>query len=147
MLASTLRRVRHNPWRAMRVDHPEWRIHFAPSLPWGALGVTRWSDRTVWLVSGLTQVQRRCVIEHERQHILRGLHSCDSADERAVDIATARTLIPLDALVDAARWPTNTSEVADALWVTRDVLRCRARHLHPSELLAVLEAVRHHHAA
>lgn len=147
MGASTVQQVRHNPWRAMRVDHAEWRIHFAPSLPWGALGVTRWSDRTVWLVHDLTQVERRCILEHERQHILRGVHSCDDVDERAVEQATARALIPLDELLDALRWSRDPCEVADALWVTRDVLVCRVRNLHPAEVAAVAEVLRHHHAA
>lgn len=127
----------------MRVDHPEWRIHFARSLPWGALGVTRWSDRTVWRVHDLTQVERRCILEYERQHILRGVHSCDDVDERAGEQATARALVRLDAL----RWSRHPREVAGHCWVTLDVLTCRVRSLHPAEVAAVAEVPRHHHAA
>lgn len=128
----------------MRVDHAEWRIHFAPSLPWGALGVTRWSDRTVWLVHDLTQVERRCILEHERQHILRGVHSCDDVDERAVEQATARILIPVDLLLDGLKWTRDVDELADSCWVTSDVLVCRLEHLHPAESSLVEAVLRHH---
>lgn len=128
----------------MRDEHPEWRIHYAPTLPWGALGVTRWSDQTVWLVHGLTQVQRRCVLEHERQHIVRGRHSCDDVDEAFIEQATARTLVPLDLLVDAVKWSRDFGEVADACWVTGDVLAARLKHLHPAERAVVAEVLGQH---
>lgn len=128
----------------MREDFPEWGIHFAPSLPWGALGVTRWADQTVWLVDGLTQVQRRCVLEHERQHIILGGHSCDDVDEQVVEQATARALVTLDDVRSAVRWSRDMREVAEHCWVTLDVLRCRVRHLHPAERAALAHAVEHH---
>lgn len=145
VVAASFGRVRHNPWRAMRDEHPEWHVHFTAALPGGALGITRWSDRTIWLTPNLTQVQRRCVLEHERQHILRGPAGQGDDEERAVEISTARALITLDDLADAARWSTHLREIADHCWVTSEVLSCRVRHMHPAELAALREAVAHHH--
>lgn len=137
---------RHHPWREMRAL-PEWSVHFTPSLPWGAHGWTRWSDKTIWLLDSLTQTQRRCALEHERQHVLRGADGQGDLEEAAVEHATARALIPLDELLDALRWSRHPREVADHCWVTLDVLTCRVRNLHPAEVAAVAEVLRHHHAA
>jgi hypothetical protein len=134
---------RHHPWRAMR-DLPEWSIHYAADLPWGAHGWTRWSDRTIWLRAGLSQVERRCALEHERQHVLRGPDGQGECEEAVVEQATARALVPLADLVDALLWSRHPREVADALWVTLDVLTCRMRHLHPSERAALHAAAEHH---
>lgn len=136
---------RHNPWREMR-RQPEWSIHFCSELPYGAHGWTRWGDRTIWLLDSLTQTQRRCALEHERQHLLRGPDGQGDAEEVAVEQATARTLIPLDELLDALRWSRHPREVADHCWVTMDVLACRMRHLHPSEAAEVAEVLKHHAA-
>jgi hypothetical protein len=134
---------RHHPWRELR-SMPEWSLHYAPSLPWGAHGWTRWADRTVWLRVGLTQVERRCALAHELEHVRRGPDGQGEHEEAAVEQATARSLIVLDDLVDAVRWSLHPREVADHLWVTGDVLRCRLEHLHPSEVAALTEAIRHH---
>lgn len=136
---------RHHPWRALRAL-PEWSVHLTDELPYGAHGWTRWEDRTIWLLSSLDQTGRRCALEHERQHIVRG-EVCGDADEAAVEQATARTLIPLSDLVDALHWSRHPREVADHCWVTLDVLTCRVRNLHPAEVAAVAEVLRHHHAA
>lgn len=137
--------MRHHPWRSLRLDFPEWRVGYARALPGGARGITRWSDRTLWLLLDLTQVERRCVLEHERQHILRGPAGQGHDEERAVEIATARQLVTLADLVDAARWSTDLREIADQCWVTSDVLACRIRHMHPSERAILREAIAHHH--
>lgn len=72
---------------------------------------------------------------------------CGDADEAFVEQATARALISLDALADALRWSRHPREVADALWVTQAVLRCRVRHLHPSGRATILHAAVEHHVA
>ncbi|MBZ4496954.1 MULTISPECIES: ImmA/IrrE family metallo-endopeptidase [Dermacoccus] len=139
--------MRHNPWRTLREQHSEWHVHFVPALLGEALGITRWGDRTIWLAHDLTQVQRRCVLEHERQHILRGPAGQGDDEERAVEMATARELVTLDDLVDAARWSTDLRQIADHCWVTLDVLMCRLRHLHPAERFVLLEGAQHHRCA
>lgn len=132
----------HHPWRAVR-GMPGWEVVFTDDLPAGVVAATTWDDRTLWVRRGLTQAERRCAIEHERQHVMRGV-VCGDADEAFVEQATARALISLDALADALRWSRHPREVADALWVTQAVLRCRVRHLHPVERAALAHAVEHH---
>ena len=122
----------HHPWRAIRAL-AEWTVHWTHDLPEGIDAATRWSDRTIWLRYGLTQVQRRCIVEHERQHVIRGPGGCASTEERMVDVATAHALIQLEHLVDAARWARSLPELADELNVTQEVVQTRLRHLHPSE--------------
>jgi hypothetical protein len=95
--------------------------------------MTRWSDRTIWVREGLTQVQRRCIIEHERQHVIRGPGGVIAVEERAVEIATAHALIALEDLVEAAKWARSLPELADELNVTQGVVHTRLNHLHPAE--------------
>ena len=129
----------HHPWRAIRAL-VEWTVHWTHDLPDGIDGVTRWSDRTIWVRHGLSQVQRRCIIEHERQHVIRGPGGAIAYEERAVDIATAHTLISLDALISAAKWARSLPELADELNVTQDLAHVRLNHLHPAERAALRRA-------
>ena len=122
----------HHPWRAIRAL-ADWTVHWTHELPEGIDAATRWADRTIWVRIGLSQVQRRCIIEHERQHVLRGPGGHVGYEERSVDVATAHALISLNALIDAARWARSMPELADELNVTEDVVHVRLRHLHPSE--------------
>lgn len=122
----------HHPWRALR-SLIDWTVHWTHDLPPGIDAATRWSDRTIWVRFGLSQVQRRCVIEHERQHVLRGPGGVVEDEEREVDIATAHALIDVADLVEAARWARSLPELADELNVTQDVIHCRLAYLHPSE--------------
>lgn len=102
-------------------------------LPDGIDALTHWDGRTIWVRHGLSQVERRCTIEHERQHVLRGPGGVVELEERAVDIAAARTLIKLEHLIDGAKWARSMPELADELNVTEHVLHARLMHLHPSE--------------
>jgi hypothetical protein len=119
----------------------DWTIYWTHELPEGIDAATRWADRTIWVRHGLSQVQRRCIIEHERQHVLRGPgYLCPITEERTVDVATAHTLIDLDDLIDAARWARSLPELAEELNVTQDVAHVRLNHLHPSERAALMRA-------
>lgn len=85
-----------------------------------------------------TQVARRSVLAHELGHAVRGDLPCgsdllDARQECAVDRWAARQLIELPALADALRWSDDPDEVAAELWVERELLEVRLRHLHPSE--------------
>lgn len=128
----------HHPWRSLPAD---WTVEYA-ALPDDLLGECHYASRTIWLDNRLSQVERRCVLEHERQHMLD-----PSADEEHVDQAAARSLVPLDALVSALRWSRDLREVAWECWVTLDVLSCRLTHLHPSERATVLAALQEDHHA
>ncbi|GAA2037547.1 hypothetical protein GCM10009740_31740 [Terrabacter terrae] len=122
----------HHPWRAVRAL-ADWTVYWTKDLPAGIDAATRWSDKTIWVRAGLSQVQRRCIIEHERQHVLRGPGGHIGREERLVDVATAHQLILLEDLVQASKWARSMPELADELNVTEDVLHIRLRHLHPSE--------------
>lgn len=77
-----------------------WSLHFAGELPWGALGITRYSDRTVWIVRGLTARQYRTVLAHEVIHAERGsrreLGLRKDEDEAQVDLEVIQRLVPLE---------------------------------------------------
>lgn len=122
-------------------DFVDWTIEWTHDLPDGIAALTVWADRAVWVSASLSQVERRCVIEHERQHLIRGPGGSVAFEERAVDVATAHALIRLGDLVEAAKWARSLPELADELNVTQDVVHTRLRHLHPSER-AVLRRAR-----
>jgi hypothetical protein len=132
----------HHPWRAVRAL-VDWTVYWTSDLPDGVDAATRWADRTIWVRVGLSQVQRRCVIEHERQHVLRGPGGNVLYEERTVDVATAHALIRLEDLVRAAKWARSMPELADELNVTEDVVHVRLRHLHPSERAVLRRATEH----
>lgn len=124
----------HHPWRAFSVlTHIKLRW---ADLPLGLLGYTDHLRGEVVLAKGLTQTQRRCVIEHERHHVLRGPvpPHLREREERAVEREAARLLLPdISVVADALVWAQNLEEAADELWVDVAMLRCRLASLHPSE--------------
>lgn len=84
------------------------------------------------------QVDRRCALAHELGHAENGDLPCgddryDARQEARVEQWAARKLIELPALADALLWSDDPHEVADALWVTVELLEVRVEHLHPSE--------------
>lgn len=92
------------------------------------------------------QVERRCVLAHELAHAVRGDLPCgeavlDARQEAFVEQWAARKLIHLDDLADALRWSRQADEVAEALWVTVDLLEVRMRHLHPAERAYLVSAL------
>ncbi len=125
----------HHPWRAFR-QLASWDLVWAP-LPVDVAGITSWADRTVTLRRGMTQAQRRSVIEHERLHCERGPVLDDPAlvarEEAAIDQAAARNLIGIRELGEALAWATTLDEAAEELWVDRHTLNVRLAHLHPAE--------------
>lgn len=93
------------------------------------------------------QVDRRCVLAHELGHAEHGDLPCgddryDARQESRVEQWAARKLIELPALADALRWSDDPHEVADALWVTEDLLEVRLNHLHPSERAWLRDALK-----
>lgn len=92
------------------------------------------------------QVDRRCILAHELAHAIRGDLPCgeatlDARQEAWVEQWAARKLIALDDLADALRWSRQADEVAEALWVTVDLLEVRMRHLHPAERAYLVSTV------
>ena len=129
----------HHPWRLLR-SRPHLNVSFT-DLPFDTNGLIR-SDGTILLARDLLQVERRCTLMHELIHDERGIpHGHDPAEESRVEQESAHRLIPLDGLVDAARWTEHLQEAADVLWVTEDLLRVRIEHLHPAERHAIARAL------
>ena len=88
----------------------------------------------IWLDVDLLQVERRCALTHELVHIELG-HTTghDTADEALVRQITAERLIPTRRLFDAWHAALSFEELADALWVTPEVLHDRLDNLSPDE--------------
>lgn len=129
----------HHPWRAFsRLAH--WTLEWA-HLPEGLLGVTDFGRRTVTLTHGMTQVERRCTIAHETEHIHAGPvpPALVTREERRVDRVVSRRLIPLEALAEALVWANDEHELADELWVDVATVRARLRSLTDGESRTINE--------
>lgn len=102
----------------------------------------------IYLDNRLLQVERRCTLAHELEHIRRGHTGCQSsAVERTVEAAAARWLLPdprdvADALVSSGM---DLHLAADHVWVDVDTLTARLdpRHL-PAERAIITSHVREH---
>lgn len=124
--------VMYHPWRAMR-DLPGWTVEFRP-IPGPTWGLTDATRGVITIDSGLTQAQRRCTLEHERQHVIAGHDGPqDARTERAIELAAARMLIDLDDLARELRWAPDEHQLADAIWVDLRTLRTRLAALTAAE--------------
>lgn len=125
----------HHPWRDLR-SLTDWTLVMA-ELPDGVLGRTDWSTRTITLNIRMLQAQRRSTVCHEIEHVRRGPAHPDpvltAREESAVEQATARKMITIEALGEAMAWSDDIHEVAEDLWVDPALVETRLRHLHPSE--------------
>lgn len=128
-----------HPWRALRAL-TDWTLHWR-DLGDDVLGVTDFDEQSVTLTTGMTQAQRRSTVAHEIVHAERGPVPpwLQAREERDVDAAAARWLIPWPVLVDACRWARTLEELAEELWVDAATAECRLRHLHPSERTKLME--------
>lgn len=131
----------HHPWRWLRDRLPEWDVQFA-AMPPGLIGGTDTAGRTIYLAPGMLQCQRRTVLDHELAHAEAGdVGPQHPKREAEINQQSARRLIPIDQLVDAAKWAHNIDELADECWVDVATMRCRLDHLHPSERAAMKRAI------
>jgi hypothetical protein len=90
---------------------PGWTLHVTSALPDGIDGATRWDDQTIWLSDRLGGREARFVLEHERQHVLRGPvadPSLQSQEESECDRLAAEALWKEGLLVDVA-WLSGTA--------------------------------------
>ena len=133
--------TRWHPWRTLRgLQHVD--LQWV-DLPIELRGYTHGS--TIFLDKNLRQDERRAALTHELIHQLGGHRSgCAHRDEVAVRQLTARLLIELADLCEAAVWTTDLHELAEALWVPVDVLCERMQHLHVAERAQLLAATEHH---
>lgn len=106
-------------------------------LPDGLLGYTDLARGVIVLDRSLTQVERRCTLTHELEHVHRGPISADpclaAREEAVIDRIAARRLVSLRDLVEALMWSDNEHEVADELWVDVPTLRTRIADLAAAE--------------
>lgn len=137
----TTRGIWH-PWRHLAHHHPRTVVRFA-DLPDGLLGYTDLSAGVIWLDRSLTQVERRCTLTHELEHVHRGHIPRDpvllAREEDLVEQLSARRLVSLRELIDALLWSDHESEVADELWVDGPTLRARIAGLAADERAAIEE--------
>lgn len=124
-----------HPWRDLAaLTHVV--VHWR-DLHTGTWGATNGLDR-IWLDKRLLQVERRCTLAHELEHIRRGHRGCQPpVVEQRVAHAAARYLLPdPHQVADALVWAGGcVDEAADELWVDPPTLEARLdpRHLHPAE--------------
>lgn len=123
-----------HPWRELR-KRPHLTLHIGglTGRRWGAI-----AGDTIWIRTGLLQVERRCTLAHELEHHKRGHDGCQpEAVERAVRHAAARYLAPSPhAVADALVWAGgHLGTAADELWLDVATMAARldGRHLHPAE--------------
>lgn len=91
----------------------------------GVLGLTD-GRRRIYLHPHQSQAQRRSTLAHELAHVeLRHGPGGTAGEERDASELAARWLVPLDRLVDAARWARSVGELADELWVDVDTVETR----------------------
>lgn len=119
-------------------------MHWRSDAPDGIRGGT--DGHAIWMPTDLLQVERRCVLAHELEHIARGHETCqDARTEREVRHHAARFLLPDPVMIgDALAWAAgDIEEAADALWVTPDTLAARLDYglLSCSELEVMRERV------
>lgn len=131
-----------HPWRRLRAL-TDWTLHWAHLEP-GVWGLTDHHARTITLDRRLTQVERRCTLAHELEHVA-GHH-----DETVCDRNAARSLLPdVRRVGEALAWAHSLEEAADELWVDEPTLRARLEHLHPAERhylrRRLADEHRHHH--
>jgi len=131
-----------HPWQHLRHHHPHVTVRFA-DLPDGLLGYTDHATGEVVLDQSLLQVERRCTLTHELEHVHRGPVPADpwlaEREERIVDELAARRLVTLGDLIGALLWSDNEHDVADELWVDIPTLRTRIAALAADERDAIEE--------
>lgn len=135
----TLRLMQVNPWQRLAEEWPHLKVVYVDLGSPHKHGATRWKAGrpvSVLLHEDLTQVQRRCTLAHELEHLDRGA-PCDglrASTERRVINATARYLLPDLSLIADAVQLYDLHRAADDLWVTFPVLIDRLRGMTDSEL-------------
>lgn len=130
-----------HPWRRFREHFPHVNLHLVDWLPAGVLAATDGHSRVV-MRDTLLQRERRVAIAHEMEH-LEHSDACGQtpAVEDAINTKIARDLIPLGALIDAARWDRRVAVMAEELWVTEDLVTTRIQTLTDDEAATVATAL------
>jgi hypothetical protein len=129
----------YHPWRNLRA-HPE------IDVIWPEIEIFGQTDgTTIQIDSRLGQTERRCTLEHEMQHVAAG-HRCGQSESMELSIrqVVARRLVPISILAQALAYSLNLDEVAEDVWVTREVLDDRMAYLTEHETAEIYASTRHH---
>lgn len=142
--ARTLRVMQVNPWQRLAEDWPQVRVLYADLGSEYKHGSTRWKAGHpvgVVLHEQLTQVQRRCALAHELEHLDRGApcETLRASIERRVINATAKYLLPDLEVLAGMLAAYDLRRAADEMWVTFPVLVDRLRGMTDRELEFVTE--------
>lgn len=112
-------------------------------LPNELLGYTDLPAGEIVLDRRLSQVERRCTLTHELEHVHRGPLPADpclaAREEAVIDGIAARRLVSLGELIEALLWSDRPTEVADELWVDLPTLKTRIAGLAAEERAAIEE--------
>lgn len=123
-----------NPWRRLAEDWPGVPVVYADLGSQHRHGLAKWKRSRpveIALHERLTQVQRRCALAHELEHLDRGApcETLRASIERRVLNSTARYLLPdVDLLADMLNMY-DWHKAADEMWVTFPVLVDRLKNL------------------
>lgn len=123
-----------HPWRAFR-DSPLTlrRARLPDRMRAGLIG------DVVWMDDRLLQAERRCAVLHEMRHHQLGHEGPQpSAVEAQVRQWVARTLIPMELLLDKLAWTEDLDELASECWVDRQTLMARLDSLTEGERAQVV---------
>lgn len=130
------RHHRHHPWREFG-KLKDWTLEWTDDLPEGRWGLTIHEEKRVLLLNGMGESERRCTIEHERRHILRGPapFGLEMKEELLIDRQVARALAPsIRRIGHAMAWHhADYERVAHELWVDEQTLHVRLSSLQPRE--------------
>ena len=94
-------------------------------------GVAARTDGTdIWIDDRLNEVQEKCAVAHEMEHVRRGHGTVQTESvEMSVRYKVAMDLLPLDAIVGVCKNGKSLAAIARELEVTRQVLMDRAATL------------------
>ncbi len=129
----------YSPWRHLRqLTHINLRWTDDDGELEGAFAWYYVDRSEIVMDSRLDQRERRSVLGHELHHAINedapsGVEVLDIIQELHADRWASRRLIEIRALGEALAWSHDLEEVAEELWVTRDLLDVRLAHLHPAE--------------
>ncbi|MFF3310542.1 ImmA/IrrE family metallo-endopeptidase [Streptomyces sp. NPDC002952] len=122
-------------------------LHYAPAAILDDLGIVvirtwlrdTWGAwcrdrRRIVIASGLSEVQERCVLAHELEHVYADDDDCISPvarirQERRADLEASRKLVAISDLAEVAKWAGDPHTAAAELRVTERLLEVRLTDL------------------
>ena len=132
-----------DPWNALD-GLTGWTLRSAPTP---SKGLCDHAAKTIILDPGLTTAEHRSVLTHELVHARRGPvpRWLRAREEATVQQISARLLIDMPDLADAAAWSRHIAEVADELDVDIATVHTRAATLRTDEQAILAERLRDIH--